>query len=77
MLARETLAISRRSYATGGITVAPRLEATLKRAGATRGQRRFYAFSRDGKPCYQCGAEIKRRELAGRRLYLCPQCQPG
>ncbi len=76
-LARETLAISRRSYETGGITVAPRLEATLKREGARRGQRRFYVFGREGRPCYQCGAEIKRREIAGRRLYFCPGCQPG
>ncbi len=74
-LARETLTISRRSYDTGGITVAPRLEAALKRQGATRGQRRFYAFSRDGKACYQCSDTIKRKELGGRRLYLCPSCQ--
>jgi endonuclease VIII len=74
-LARETLAISRRSYDTGGITVAPRLEATLKRQGARRGQRRFYAFGRAGLPCYQCGADIDRLEFAGRRLYLCPRCQ--
>jgi endonuclease-8 len=74
-LARETLAISRRSYDTGGITVAPRLEATLKRQGARRGQRRFYAYGRAGLPCYQCGAEIDRLEFAGRRLYLCPRCQ--
>lgn len=74
-LARETLTISRRSYATGGITVAPRLEASLRRRGARRGQRRFYAFGRAGLPCYRCGARIDRLELAGRRLYLCPDCQ--
>lgn len=74
-LARETLAISRRSYDTAGITLAPRLEATLKRQGARRGQRRFYVFGRDGLPCYQCGAGIDRLEIAGRRLYLCPDCQ--
>jgi len=74
-LARETLGISRRSYDTGGITVAPGLEATLKRQGASRGQRRFYVFGRAGLPCYQCGDEIDRLEFAGRRLYLCPSCQ--
>lgn len=74
-LARETLGISRRSYETGGITLAPRLEATLKRQGARRGQRRFYVFGRDGLPCYQCGTRIERVDLAGRRLYLCHSCQ--
>ena len=74
-LARETLGISRRSYQTGGITVAPRLEASLKRQGARRGQRRFYVFGRDGLPCYHCGTLIDRLEIAGRRLYLCPSCQ--
>ena len=75
-LARETLALSRRSYETGGITLAPRLANTLQRQGARRGQRRFYVFGRAGLPCYHCGGDIERLELAGRRLYLCPQCQP-
>jgi len=75
-LARETLALSRRSYEAGGITLAPRLASTLKRQGAKRGQRRFYVFGRAGLPCYHCGTEIRREERAGRRLYLCPECQP-
>jgi endonuclease-8 len=76
-LARETLAISRRSYETGGITLTPRLAAKLKKQGTTRGARRFYVFGRAGLPCYTCGSEIDRLELAGRRLYLCPDCQQG
>jgi endonuclease-8 len=74
-LARSTLALSRRSYKTGGITLAPRLSYALEKQGITRGKRRFYAFGRTGRPCYHCGNRIKRLELAGRRLYLCEKCQ--
>ena len=74
-LARKSLSISHRSYDTGGITLAPRLEATLQRQGASRRQRRFYVFGRAGRPCYQCGEQIDRVEIAGRRLYLCANCQ--
>jgi endonuclease-8 len=75
-LARSTLALSRRSYETGGITLAPRLSKSLKGMGLKRGQRRFYAFGRAGRPCYHCSGEIDRLEISGRRLYLCPTCQP-
>lgn len=74
-LARSTLTISRRSYDSGGITLAPRLAGTLKREGLKRSLRRFYVFGRDNNPCYQCGETVIRRELSGRRLYLCPRCQ--
>lgn len=74
-LARSTLALSRRSYETGGITLAPRLSRVLEKQGISRSKRRFYAFGRTGRPCYHCGNRIKRLELAGRRLYLCETCQ--
>ncbi len=75
-LARSTLAISRRSYETGGITVAPRLEKSLARQGLSRGKRRFYVFGRAGRPCHHCGEPVRRREMGSRRLYFCPVCQP-
>ena len=75
-LSRSTLTLSRRSYDTGGITLAPRLAQALKRAGLKRGMRRFYAFGRAGRPCYHCSKEIRRQEIGGRRLYFCAQCQP-
>jgi endonuclease-8 len=76
-LARSTLTISRRSYETRGITLAPRLSATLKTQGLTRGQRRFYVFSREDHPCYTCSGNIQRQEIGSRRLYHCPACQPA
>jgi endonuclease-8 len=74
-LARSTLTISRRSYATGGITLAPRLSHSLEQKGYSRGQRRFYVFGRADKPCYTCGSMIERSEVSSRRLYHCPSCQ--
>ena len=76
-LARSTLTISRRSYETKGITLAPRLSATLKTQDFTRGQRRFYVFVRDDHPCYSCHGNIQRQEIGSRRLYYCPACQPA
>lgn len=76
-LARSTLEISRRSYATGGITLAPRLAASLSRHNLPREQRRFYAYGRGDLPCYHCGQTIVRTELNSRGLYYCPECQPG
>ena len=75
-LSRSTLAISRRSYETGGITLAPRLSQSLQRQGLSREWRRFYVFGREDFPCYHCGQGILRKEVGSRRLYFCPQCQP-
>ncbi len=75
-LARSTLAISQRSYDTGGIVTAPRLLAGLRKMGLPREKTRFYVFGRQGLPCYRCSSEVKRIESNSRRLYLCPTCQP-
>lgn len=75
-LARATLDISRRSYATAGMTLPPRLAASLASQQMPREQRRFFVFGRDGLPCYRCSTEISRVETGGRRLYWCPTCQP-
>ena len=74
-LARSTLTLSRRSYETGGVTLAPRLAKSLKKAGLKRYMRRFYVFGRAGHPCYHCSGEIERQKVGGRRQYLCPNCQ--
>ena len=76
-LARSTLVLSRRSYETGGITLAPRLSQSLKRQGLSRKWRRFYVFGRADYPCYHCGEMILREEVGSRRLYHCPGCQSG
>ena len=75
-LARSTLTISRRSYQSGGITLAPGLSKSLEKRGLTRQWRRFYVFGRTDYPCYHCGENIVRTEVGSRRLYHCPTCQP-
>jgi endonuclease-8 len=74
-LAAETLRISRRSYRTRGVTVAPGLAKSLKESGRTYGQYRFYVFGRDGLPCHRCGTLIERRTMGSRNLFVCPTCQ--
>lgn len=72
-LARELLAIPRRSYATRGIAPAAGMRAdylTDTPAGFA-----FAVFDREGLPCPACGGRIVRRESGARRLYLCPRCQ--
>ena len=76
-LARETLAVTRRSYDTGGITLTPKLAAQLQRAVRGFERRRFFVFARDGQPCYRCGAKIQRGTMGSRRIYWCPDCQPA
>ena len=74
-LARATLQLTRRSYATGGITNSPRRAARLKRAGRSFEGYRFMVFDRDGAPCYACDSPIQRTEMSSRRLYFCDGCQ--
>jgi endonuclease-8 len=75
-LGRFALELSRRSYATAGITNDPEWSAELKRAGEPRRRYRHAVFGQEGSPCPRCGRPIEKRLIGGRRLYLCPGCQP-
>lgn len=72
-LARELLAIPRRSYATRGIPPASGMREDY--LTDTPDGFRFEVFDREGQPCPACGDTIVRREVGTRRLYLCPRCQ--
>ncbi len=37
---------------------------------------RLYAYKRDDRACRRCGDHIRRTELAKRRVWWCPTCQP-
>jgi endonuclease-8 len=74
-LAGATLRISRRSYRTRGVTVAPGLARSLKSAGMTYAQYRFHVFGREGLPCHRCDTSIERRTMGSRNLFVCPSCQ--
>ena len=75
-LATETLRISRRSYATRGLTVPSRLARELRAAGWTFAEHRFQVFGRDGKNCHACGTVIRREVMGSRNVFICPTCQP-
>ena len=74
-LATETLAISRRSYRTRGVTAPPKQAQDRKALGMSYGQYRFQVFGRDGLDCYACGARIERHTMGSRNLFVCPGCQ--
>ncbi len=75
-LARQTLAVARRSYRTRGITNPPARVRARKAAGDTgRAAHRFAVFGRDGRPCDGCGETIRRATAGSRRIYFCPRCQ--
>ncbi|MDH3351214.1 MAG: endonuclease VIII [Gammaproteobacteria bacterium] len=76
-IARNTLQISRRSYRTRGVTVAPTLAARLKANGLTYRQRRFWVFGREGLSCHRCDTPIRRRSMGGRNIFVCSSCQPA
>ncbi|MGB5722348.1 MAG: endonuclease VIII [Woeseiaceae bacterium] len=74
-IAKETLAISRRSYRTRGVTAPPRQVRERKARGMSYGQYRFQAFGRDGLGCYECGTPIDRQIMSGRNIFTCNYCQ--
>lgn len=76
-LARATIAVTRCSYESGGITLDERLEAKLKKEGTPRWQRRFWVYKRDGRPCRKCETIITRIDTGGRGLFFCSSCQGG
>jgi endonuclease VIII len=45
--------------------------------GKARCGETHYVYRRHRLPCFVCGGEIRREEFIGRKLYWCPECQPG
>lgn len=74
-IARETLAISRRSYRSRGVTAPPGAAKERKARGMSYRQYRFQVFGREGLECYTCGATIERDTMASRNLFICRSCQ--
>ncbi|MEO0649565.1 MAG: endonuclease VIII [Planctomycetota bacterium] len=74
-LASQAVGVTRRAYRTGGLTEAPEALAAAKAAGEPRRSYRHAVFGRAGAPCRRCGRQVRREEVAGRRLYRCTGCQ--
>lgn len=76
LLAQHTLALTRQSYATEGVTNDLKSYKALRRAGRSFAESRYWVFDREAAPCYECGTEIVKISVNSRRLYYCPCCQP-
>lgn len=74
-LGRQTLAVTRRSYKTGGVTLPAKQYRELTDQGLSFQRSRFAVFGREGKPCHSCGKKVKRSDASARRLYYCVKCQ--
>lgn len=75
-LARETLAIARRSYRSRGVTVPEKVARERRSQGMSFEQYRFQVYGRDGLPCYRCDTTIERLASGSRSVFICPTCQP-
>lgn len=76
-LARITLDISQRSYASQGVTIPDQQYKALKKKGVSYGKARFFVFSRANQPCRVCKTKIQRSIANSRRIYTCATCQPN
>lgn len=71
-LAREIVAVLRRSIETGGSSISDYVRADGSDGGYQH-ERRVYA--RAGEPCSVCATPIKRIVLGARSSHYCPTCQ--
>ncbi len=74
-LARQIIKIVERAYRTRGITNDQKIVEQLIASGWPRAHYRHFVFSRANQSCHLCGTTILKSQVAGRRLYWCPQCQ--
>ena len=68
--------LTKRTYRTRGVTLAPSLVTRLKAGGARRSEYRFWVYGRAARPCRVCDAEVVVAPVGGRNCYWCPSCQP-
>lgn len=45
-------------------------------AGRIPQSERLYVYKREGEPCHRCSDEIRLAEIAKRKAWYCPTCQP-
>ena len=70
-------ALLRRGERAGRIvTVDPADVGARSRSQLSR-QERVYVYGRHGEPCRRCGTPVTTTEMANRRIWWCPRCQPS
>jgi endonuclease VIII len=75
-IAKACKLLTQRSVQRAGVT-RPWAQYLATRSGLGYEAARFYAFDREGLPCWACAVPIARVTQAGRGLFFCPQCQSG
>ncbi len=76
-LAALILEVPRRSYTAQGATTSDAHIERIMAQGKDRRAARRYVYDHAGEPCPQCGTTIEETTHEGRRLFLCPRCQPS
>jgi formamidopyrimidine-DNA glycosylase len=64
--------VLRRSITTGGSSISDYVQPDGN-SGAYQDERRVYG--REGEPCPNCGARIRRIVIGQRSAHYCPRCQ--
>jgi endonuclease VIII len=67
--------LTQRSIKQAGVVRPWAAYRAARKAGLDYEAARFYAFDREGAPCWQCATPIARVQQGGRGLFYCPQCQ--
>lgn len=74
-IARTSKTLTQRSVKQQGVVRPWAQYLAARKAGADFEAARFYAFDREGAPCWECATPIARITQGGRGLFFCPNCQ--
>ncbi len=74
-IAKACKTLTRRSVQRDGVVRPWAQYQAARKAGAGVEAARFYAYDREGAPCWTCATPITRTTQGGRGLFYCPRCQ--
>jgi endonuclease VIII len=74
-IAKACKTLTQRSVQRQGVVRPWAQYLSARKAGADYEAARFYAFDREGAPCWECTTPIARITQGGRGLFFCPKCQ--
>lgn len=73
----ESSALLRRGVKEGRIITVDLADVGARRRSDLGPDERLYVYQRNGEPCRRCNTSIAMVEMANRRLWWCPGCQPA
>jgi endonuclease VIII len=74
-IAKACKTLTQRSIQKAGVVRPWAQYLAARKAGADFEAARFYAFDREGTPCWECATPIARTTHSGRGLFFCSVCQ--